>query len=110
MNSMNSECPVCSKEFPTNEIEKHVNRCIFLFTQPQKENHNNNKGSGSGTNKRNFNIFGKSPESNKKMKLGSSSSNKKSDLIEIKSDSEEEIKVKFFCNLFISSWNLIFSF
>lgn len=91
MESTNSECPVCSKTFPSNEIEKHVNRCIFLNTQPQNsstvDNHNNNKPTGS--NKRNFNIFGKSPGSNKKVKLGPSNT----ELIEIKSDSEEEKKV-----------------
>lgn len=89
-----SECPVCSKTFPSIEIEQHVNRCIFLNTKPENsftENHNK----PSGSNKRNFNIFGKSPGSNKKMKLGSTSS----ELIEIKSDSEEEKKVCF-CDFF----------
>lgn len=88
----NSECPVCSKSFSSNEIEKHVNRCIFLNTQQPinsstGENHNNNKPSGSG--KRSFNIFGKSPGSNKKVKLGINTN----ELIEIQSDSEEEKKV-----------------
>lgn len=94
-NEANSECPVCSKTFSSNEIEKHVNRCIFLNTQPESstgENHNNNKPSGS--NKRNFNIFGKSPGSNKKVKLGSRMGITTNELIEIKSDSEEEKKVK----------------
>lgn len=25
-------CPVCSKDFPTKEIEIHVNKCLFLNT------------------------------------------------------------------------------
>lgn len=89
MESTNSECPVCSKTFSSNEIEIHVNRCIFLNTQPQNSSTVDKQPTTSGSNKRNFNIFGKSPGSNKKVKLGPTNN----ELIEIKSDSEEEKKV-----------------
>lgn len=28
-----ADCPICSREFETNKIEEHVNKCLFLNTQ-----------------------------------------------------------------------------
>lgn len=46
--SEDAECPICGKNFPSNAIELHVNRCIFLNStdEPVKDN-----------NKRTFSIF-----------------------------------------------------
>lgn len=54
----NSECPVCGKHFPSDEIEIHVNRCIFLNTKTEAP-------------KRTFSVFNSnsSPVGAKKLKL-----------------------------------------
>lgn len=60
-----SECPICCKPFPSDEIEIHVNRCIFLNTKEE------NNDSSFKESKRNFSVFqSSSPKGgNKKPKL-----------------------------------------
>lgn len=36
-NEENSTCPVCNKDFNVFEIEKHVNRCLFLSAENKPE-------------------------------------------------------------------------
>lgn len=67
----NAECPICTKQFPADSIEMHVNRCIFLnsteFDKPKE------------SNKRSFSIFNgsknnESPDNaNKKLRNTNSS-------------------------------------
>lgn len=55
-----SECPICLKSFPSDTIEIHVNRCIFLNTTEA-----NSEGSVKEP-KRSFSVFqSKSPTSSK---------------------------------------------
>lgn len=48
--STSSECPICGKSFAVDNIEVHVNRCIFLNCTEEKQDENKNK-------KRNFGVF-----------------------------------------------------
>lgn len=60
----NSECPICCKPFPSDAIEIHVNRCIFLNTREE------NGDSSVKETKRSFSVFqSNSPTSGKKPKL-----------------------------------------
>lgn len=61
-------CPVCDKLFPLEEIETHVDRCLFLnsaeataSTKSSKETKNSKNGSEAREAKRSFKIFDKSP-------------------------------------------------
>ncbi|XP_037030743.1 ATPase WRNIP1-like [Bradysia coprophila] len=47
----NSECPICSKLFPADAIETHVNRCIFLNTRTD------NSDGAAKEPKRTFGVF-----------------------------------------------------
>lgn len=70
----NSQCPVCDKLFPSNEIETHVNRCLFLTSSTSKLEGCNSRNSNE-TTKRNFKIFGgikNSEPLTKKIKLNHS--------------------------------------
>lgn len=62
---VNSECPICSKVFPADAIEIHVNRCIFLNTTTD------NSDGTTKEPKRTFSVFqSNSPTSSgKKAKL-----------------------------------------
>lgn len=62
-----SECPICCKTFPSDAIEAHVNRCIFLnCTSADSENEKPKE------NKRTFSVFNQTNRSptteNKKFK------------------------------------------
>lgn len=46
-----SECPICCKAFPTDAIEAHVNRCIFLNSTSENESEKPKE------NKRTFSVF-----------------------------------------------------
>lgn len=87
--SAQSECPVCDKLFPTNAIEAHVNRCIFLNTQDDSATSGIISSSSSSvsngivstgsaskdTKKRTFGLFDpRSPIEIKKQKTGRSTS------------------------------------
>lgn len=39
----NQNCPICDKPFPQREIEKHVNKCIFLNSVDDREEKQNRK-------------------------------------------------------------------
>lgn len=60
-----SSCPICDKEFPNQDIEVHVNKCIFLNTYDET------RESGPNKSKRNFGVFQRSPADIKKAKLDS---------------------------------------
>lgn len=60
-----AECPICFKKIGKDDIEIHVNRCIFLNTRTE---------TNTTDNKRNFKVFGSSecsPSSVKKVRLNS---------------------------------------
>lgn len=60
----NSDCPICCKPFPSDTIEIHVNRCIFLNTREI------NNDSSVKEPKRSFSVFqSNSPTGAKKQKL-----------------------------------------
>lgn len=62
----NSECPICCKSFPSDAIEVHVNRCIFLNTTTIS----NGDNSSIKEPKRSFSVFqSNSPTGIKKPKL-----------------------------------------
>lgn len=67
-----SECPICCKTFPSDAIEAHVNRCIFLNSA------NDDEKEKSKENKRTFSVFNKSNRSptaeNKKFKKSEATS------------------------------------
>lgn len=94
----NQECPVCNRFFPQFEIEKHVNKCLFLNTSetPKRKrspspnlmnnsssedptspiiNVNNNKKISTGKKNRNFKI---TPDKNINKNISCSSSSDKS--------------------------------
>lgn len=59
-----SECPICCKPFPSDEIQIHVNRCIFLNAREEKID------CPAKESKRSFSVFqSNSPTGVKKPKL-----------------------------------------
>lgn len=53
-----SECPICTKTFPSNAIESHVNRCIFLNCESA-----DSEGEKPKESKRTFSVFSKANRS-----------------------------------------------
>lgn len=49
-------CPICSKSFPKDSVEVHVNRCLFLTTSDDN-NKNSKLPKPMSENKRQFSVF-----------------------------------------------------
>lgn len=56
-NKVNSECPVCGREFKVSEIEGHVDRCLFLNSE-----NNDNKLLKRNSDGKQFTCNGISPK------------------------------------------------
>lgn len=96
---MEVDCPICAKKFQSNDIENHVNRCLFLNQKQEYASQllppTNNDGNDS---KRSFSIFdkGSSPvgkPSAKRSKFSPSASGSKSHQNRFQSDSDEIVAV-----------------
>lgn len=64
-----SQCPICNKNFPSDQIEVHVNRCIFLNATDDKPIITSPTNSQQADKKRNFQLFDRSPAEVKRPKL-----------------------------------------
>ena len=71
MNKVNSECPVCGREFKVSEIESHVDKCLFL----NSENKDNSKFLKRNSEERKYTCNGTSP---KKLKVSPDTESKSS--------------------------------
>lgn len=67
-----SQCPICNKGFPTDQIEVHANRCIFLNTTNEQGLITSPKTTTQPEKKRNFQLFDRSPAEIKRPKLDKS--------------------------------------
>lgn len=69
-----SQCPICNKDFPSDQIEVHVNRCIFLNATDDKPIITSPTNSQQVEKKRNFQLFDRSPAEVKRPKLDTNKS------------------------------------